>query len=143
LQARADNVGKHRKNTNFEKSPDQRIFWLICRFFVDQHCSGLLQRFLRACRRSANSEYFERLNNRDPETERKWRPRNFEIRVMRGDGRGSDAAARPPNDALQRRHGAPRRRAPKTLRCRVPGLDLALTCGSFSAMSLTAARATL
>jgi len=56
---------------------------------------------------------------------------------------GSDAAARPPDNALQRRHGAPRRRAPKTLRRRVPGLDLALTCGSFSAMSLTAARATL
>ena len=78
---------KHQKNTYLKKSADQRIFWWICRFFGGRHFSSLLRRFPRACRRSANSEYFERLNNRDPETEGKWRPRNFEIRVVRCDGR--------------------------------------------------------
>ena len=139
--AYAENAAKARKNADFPKSADQRIgSALIRQFFKSRPFSGLLRRLPQTL---SKQQILRAPQQSGPRNRGKMA--SEELRNSGGALRwsGSDAAARPPDNALQRRHGAPRRRAPKTLRRRVPGLDLALTCGSFSAMSLTAARATL
>jgi len=68
---RAENTHKVRKNDDFRKSADQHKNQInTCALFKNRRFPVLLRCSPRACKRSASSEYFERLNNEDSETEK-------------------------------------------------------------------------
>ena len=72
-------------------TPQGLVVVRLC--FIGTKCFfGVLQRFLCACKHSANSKISVGLKNLDRETEGKWRPTNSEIWVARGCG----AKAPPP-----------------------------------------------